>query len=116
MLFKSLVHFASRLGRTNLLQALIYFASRIGRSKTDYRVRHVSGETYWNYRLWLEGVVIGAMSAALFFWGVHPTTDPTTSFAALFCAGGLTLFGLLEVWRLLSARKAQIEFAELFYG
>lgn len=98
-----------------LFKALQYFAVKWWDPRIKNRITYIDGETYWLYRLYLEGLI--AVVACLGFFIAafsQMTTDVMTGYLA---AGVLSaVVGLLEMLRLARLLREQVEFAELFYG
>lgn len=99
-----------------LLEALSYFVRNFFRTPGAAGFRHVSGETYWRYRIVAESAFFAIASVFLLALIVHPSTQVLTRFAGIMFVPALAAIIALEISRLQRLLHEQIEFADLFYG
>jgi hypothetical protein len=98
-----------------MLKALQYFLFIFWGNGNRSDITRISGETYWIYRLYAEGLVFALASASCFAAIFNQmTAEAMTGF--LVAGIVLVVVGLLEMLRLSCLLRAQVEFAELFYG
>lgn len=98
-----------------LLKALIYFARNFVRTPGDAGFRHVSGETYWRYRIVVEATLFAIAALALLAWALHPSVPMVERYVGMMIFPAVAALAALEICRLFRLLREQIEFAHLFY-
>jgi hypothetical protein len=99
-----------------LLKSLQYFWLRLWGVGHHHPRTHISGETYWLYRLNAETAAFVALYTALLgvLFVVEPPELPLLNRICLACV--FAVLGWLEWMRLRIELQEQREFADLFYG